>query len=248
VARSIRSLLAGEQNTARSLILVPVDASENRVQTWVFYSLMLNTNRLDVAAALSDDDLLVRLEHLASGCRASTADLIAHLAELARRKNNRGEGEGAVFKHCTQVLKLSEAATFNRLAAANAARKFPLILDLAGVLTAENHQAILREATGKTKDEVSEIKARFEPKPDVRTSVRKLPSPHVVQPACGAPASVELQSSGAAPKSLFASPAHAGAPSAPPRGRPSSLLRPTATRSSSPSTRKLASGCDACRT
>ena len=78
---------------------------------------MMNTNRLDAAAALSDDDLLVRLQHLATGCRAATAELIAHLAELARRKNNRGEGEGALFKHCTQVLKLSEAATFNRLAA-----------------------------------------------------------------------------------------------------------------------------------
>jgi hypothetical protein len=36
--------------------------------------------------------LFVRLEQLATGCRATTADLIAHLAELARRKSNRGEG------------------------------------------------------------------------------------------------------------------------------------------------------------
>src|SRR6186997_3287812 len=109
-----------------------------------------------MAAALSDDDLLVRLEQLATDCRATTADLIAHLAELARRKINRGEGEGRVFTYCTQVLKLSEAATFNRLAAANAARRFPVIIDLlddgsinlttvrvlAGVLTEENHAAI----------------------------------------------------------------------------------------------------------
>ena len=151
---------------------------------------MLTMSRLDAAAALSDDELLVRLEYDASGCRVKTADLIADLAELARRKAHRGEGEGGVFKHCTQVLRLSEAATFNRLAAANAARRFPLILDLlddgsinltsvrvlAGVLTEENHAAILREATGKTKEEVSKIKARLEPKPAVPTTVRRLPA------------------------------------------------------------------------
>jgi hypothetical protein len=151
---------------------------------------MLITNRLDVAAALSDEDLLAGLERSARGRRASDADLIAQLAELARRKNHRGEGEGTVFKHCTQVLKLSEAATFNRMAAAGAARKFPVILDLladgsinlttlrvlAGVLTRENHEAILREATGKTKEECSKIKARLDPKPAVSTTVRKLPA------------------------------------------------------------------------
>jgi hypothetical protein len=177
-------------------ILATVDACKKRVQHCVIYSLMMNTNRLDAAAALSDGELLDGLQQAAAGRRSRDADLIALLSELARRNNHRGEGEGTVFNHCTQVLKLSAAATFNRLVAANAARRFPLILDLladgsinlttvrvlAGVLTDDNHAAILQEATGKTKEEASKIKARIEPRPAVATTVRKVPIRHAPQP------------------------------------------------------------------
>lgn len=153
------------------------------------YSSLMNTNRLSNVEALSDEALLVGLQRLAANCRASTADLIAHLAELARRKAHRFHGEGSLFMFCTRVLRLSEAAACNRIAAAYAARRFPVILDLladgsvnlttvrilAGHLTPENHELILREATGKTKEEVLVIRARLDPKPDVPASVRKLP-------------------------------------------------------------------------
>ena len=139
----------------------------------------MNTNMLAIAAKLSDEALLRRLEDLAHHSRESTAELIAHLAELARRKAHRSEGEGSLFKYCTRVLRLSEAATCNRLAAAYAARRFPVILDLLGDgsvnlttvrilaphLTAENHRAVLAEASGKTKGEVKKIRARLAPRP-----------------------------------------------------------------------------------
>jgi hypothetical protein len=151
----------------------------------------MNTNMLAAAAGLSDEALLRRLDDLARGARESTAELIAHLAELAARRAHRGESEGSLFKYCTQVLRLSEAATCNRLAAASAARKFPVILRLlaeglvnlttirllAPYLTAGNHAAVLHAARGKTKAEVLEIKAGLEPRPDVPSSVRKVPAP-----------------------------------------------------------------------
>jgi 5-methylcytosine-specific restriction endonuclease McrA len=173
---------------------------------------MMNTNtgvnRLKVAASLSDDALLIRLGDLAADGRSTTADLIACLAELARRKAQRGEGEGSLFQYCTQVLRLSEAATFNRTAAAYAATKFPVILDLladgsvnlttirvlAPHLTPENHDALLTEATGKTKEEVTAICRGLDPKPDVRPSVRRLPSPTMPaarRPSTAVPALVE---------------------------------------------------------
>jgi hypothetical protein len=184
----------------------------------------MNTNRLSIVEGLSDEALLVGLRGLAANCRASTADLIAHLAELARRRTNRGEGEGSLFMFCTRVLLLSQAAACNRIAAAYAARRFPVILDLladgsvnlttirilAGHLTPENHELILREATGKTKEEVLVIKARLDPKPDVAASVRKLPVP--------APAVVSRPADVAdapAPPAAFSSPSPAMSVSAP---------------------------------
>src|SRR5687768_2795888 len=167
----------------------------------------MNTNMLATAAKLSDDALLARLEALAGRARECTAELIAHLSELQIRKADRGEGPGSLFEYCTRILRLSEAASFNRIAAASAARKFPRILDmlangsinlttvrvLAPHLTEDNHRAALQAATGRTKAEVEGIRARLAPQPDVPSSVRKLPVPalplapqHVAPPGAGA--------------------------------------------------------------
>jgi hypothetical protein len=215
--------------------------------TACYYSLMMNTNRLDAAFRLSDDDLLIHLEQAATGRRTKDADLIALLSELARRKNHRGEGEGTVFKHCTQVLKLSAAATSNRLVAANAARRFPLILDLlddgsinlttvrvlAGVLTAENHAAILREASGKTKDECSEIKARLDPKPAVATTIQRLPVSAAIPAASlfgnsGSEQSPTGLTTSAAPVATAASSVETRVTGTPPPSRPRPVLEPLA--------------------
>ena len=149
----------------------------------------MTINTLDSIATLSDDALLARLEDLAGRARSATAELIAHLAELARRKAHRAEGEGSLFKYCTQVLRLSQAAACNRIAAAYAARRFPVILDLlasgsvnlttirllAPQLTEENHRAVLTQAAGCTKEQVLEIRARLSPQAEVRPSVRRIP-------------------------------------------------------------------------
>lgn len=191
---------------------------------------MMNTNRLIAAAALSDELLLARLEDLAARSHGTTADLVAHLAELARRKAHRGECEGSLFKHCTQVLRLSEAAACNRIAAAYAATKFPVILDLladgsvnlttirvlAPHLTSENHVELLQSATGKTKEEVKEICVRVAPKPDVPSSVRRLPTP-AVSSERPAPSSVLLDDRPSSPPPLALLSTQPGAGLCPPR-------------------------------
>jgi hypothetical protein len=94
-----------------------------------------------------------------------------------------------MFTYCTQVLHLAEHAAYNRIEAARAARRFPLMLRLlangsvhlsavrllAPHLTQENHADVLREASHKSKREVEQIVARLQPQPDVVASVRKLP-------------------------------------------------------------------------
>jgi hypothetical protein len=123
--------------------------------------------------------------------RQITIDLLVHLGEIGVRKLYCGQGCGSLFRYCTDVLRLSEAAANNRIKAARAARKFPVVLGmlergsvnlttirlLAPHLTPENHAAVLAEATGMKRRQVDKLVARLAPKPDVPASVRKLPAP-----------------------------------------------------------------------
>jgi len=160
----------------------------------------MNTNLLDLAAKLSDEALRAAVKLLAGRSREVTIELIAHLAELDVRKLYCSEGPGSLFRYCTEILRFSEAAACNRIKAARAARKFPMILDLLADgsvnmttvrllsphLTPENHQALLSEATGMTRREVDRLVARLSPQPDVASSIRKLP------PKSAAPAAASL--------------------------------------------------------
>jgi hypothetical protein len=146
--------------------------------------------RLAAAAALSDAALLSQVCSLAARERAAIADLVAHLAEFDARKLYRGEGFSSLFVYCTSALRLSEQSAYNRIEAARAARSFPVVLDgladgslklatlrlLAPHLTDENHEAVLDEAAGKSKREVELIVARLAPRPDVPSTIRRLPS------------------------------------------------------------------------
>ena len=140
---------------------------------------------------LSDADLLVTVHRLASDERHATAALIASLAELDARRLYLGEGCSSLFTYCMQVLHLSEHASYGRIEAARAARRFPIILDwlaegaltltavglLAPHLTGANHRTVLDAARHKSKREVESLVATLRPQPPVPSSVRKLPSP-----------------------------------------------------------------------
>jgi len=147
---------------------------------------------LVTATALSDQDLLASLEVLASNEREASVELVAHLAALdSRPALYAARGYGSLFSYCTQALRLSEDATCNRIAAARACRRFPVILErlasgsltltsvrlLSRHLTAENHQAMLAKAGNRTYREIEALVAELAPRPDVPSTVRKLPGP-----------------------------------------------------------------------
>jgi hypothetical protein len=91
----------------------------------------MNSNILLTASALSDQDLLARLEVLAGKEREASVELVAHLAVLdSRPALFAAQGYGSLFSYCTQALRLSEDAACNRIEAARACRLFPLILEL----------------------------------------------------------------------------------------------------------------------
>jgi hypothetical protein len=147
---------------------------------------------LAAAEALSDQDLLAHIDCLAGRARNATTDLVAHLAVLLDRPSlYAAKGYGSMFDYCTQALKLSEDAACNRIETAKACRRFPVLLQhldsgamtlssirlLGRHLNRENHEGAIERAKGCTLEEVKMLIAELAPKPDVPTSMRKLPKP-----------------------------------------------------------------------
>ena len=148
---------------------------------------------------LSDAELVTEVQRLARVEREATAQLVAHLAELDARRLYLGAGFPSLFTYCTEVLRLAEHATYNRIEAARAARRFPVVLELLGKgslnltsvrllaphLTDDNHRELLAAASGKSKREVAELLARYFPRPAVRDSIRRLPARSQPAPPVG---------------------------------------------------------------
>jgi hypothetical protein len=170
----------------------------------------MKMHMLAAADALPDESLLAHIDALAGRERSTTAELVAHLAALDSRPDlYAGLGYASLFNYCTQALRLSEDAACDRIAVAKSCRRFPVIVELlaegsltltsvrilAGRLTPENHEVVLERAKRRTKRAIEALVAEIAPRPDVPTSVRKLPTPAPAAPPD--------------PPSLFASPAAA---------------------------------------
>src|SRR5712691_10839265 len=197
----------------------------------------MQNNILVTASALSDQDLLARLETLAGKEREASVELVAHLAALDTRKMlYAAQGYGSLFSYCTQALRLSEDAACNRIEAARACRRFPLILDLLATgevsltavrllgrhLTAENHEAVLARAKGRSRQQIEVLVADLAPRPDALTSVRKLPTYTAPPPSMAPVAHPDGRGSteataGAAPAAFLPAPRPVIQPTAPQR-------------------------------
>jgi 5-methylcytosine-specific restriction endonuclease McrA len=152
---------------------------------------MTTLDHVDALHRLSDRELIAETNRLAECDRHATAQVIAALMEMDARQLHLAEGCSSLFTYCTQVLRFSEHATYGRIGAARAARRFPAILDqlvdgsltltavnlLASHLTPENHADLLAAARHKSKREVEQIVAALRPRLAVPSSVRELTAP-----------------------------------------------------------------------
>jgi hypothetical protein len=82
-------------------------------------------NRL---GGISDDALLERLATLVRRQNALTAALLAHIAEVDRRRLYLREACTSMHRYCVERLGLSDGAAYKRIHAARAARRFPVLL------------------------------------------------------------------------------------------------------------------------
>jgi hypothetical protein len=154
---------------------------------------------ITIPSSLTDDELVVAIGRLRGDEREVTARLVAHLAEMEGRQLYVPMGYDSLFIYCHEGLGYSEDAAYNRKTAALVARRYPasigLLADgrlsltavrlLAPVLKEDNWQAAFAEAAGKPKREVEKLVARLEPKPDVPSTIRRLPQPG--QPPAASP-------------------------------------------------------------
>jgi hypothetical protein len=174
----------------------------------------MKINTFETAASLSDADLLARLAALAGSEREASAELVAHLAVLDTRPGvYAAQGYGSLFGYCTQGLRLSEDAACNRIEAARACRRFPVILDrlasgalslttvrlLSRHLTHENHESVLARAEGRGRHEIDVLLAELAPQPAVPPSVRRLPSGTAGKPTLVAPSLLPVQAESMGP-------------------------------------------------
>jgi hypothetical protein len=150
-------------------------------------------------ATLSNHDLLTETARVVSVERIATAHLIALLAEVDSRELYLAEGYSSMFVYCTQAPHLSEGAAYDRIEAARASQRHPLVpqclMDggvtltavqlLAPHLTTHNCDALLEAARHKSKREVLHLVACLAPQSDVASSVRRLPDPRPVETGSG---------------------------------------------------------------
>ena len=140
-------------------------------------------------ASFSDDELLRRLSDLLGQSRREEADLVAHIGEVDSRRLYARQASPSMFAYCTEVLHLSEAEAYLRIAAARASREHPLLLTmladgrlhltaiakLAPHLTPENREALLKRAVHRSRREIEALVAELLPRPDAPAVMRKLP-------------------------------------------------------------------------
>jgi len=155
---------------------------------------------------LSDESLLCGLVALVAQDRVTTADMLAHIAEVDTRKLYLPAGYPSMFAYCVGELRLSEDAAFKRITAARMARRFPTIFDavaqgrlhvtgvglLAPHLVEGTAAELLAAAAGKTKAEIERLLAERFPKSDLLSWVAAMPtSPPAPQAGEHAPTYVD---------------------------------------------------------
>jgi len=139
---------------------------------------------------LSDDSLLRGLATLVAQDRITTADMLAHIAEVDERRLYAPAGYPSMYAYCVGELRLSEDAAARRIQVARIARRFPAIFEaiargrlhltavglLAPHLVEHTASELLSAAEHKSKGEIERMLAERFPKSDLLTWVAAMPA------------------------------------------------------------------------
>jgi len=140
---------------------------------------------------LSDESLLRALIALVAQDRTTTAELLAHIAEVDERKLYLPAGYPSMYLYCVDAFHMSEQTAYKRIFVARAARRFPAIFTavaegwlhlsavvlLAAHLTEANADELIGAATHRTKAGVEKLLAERFPQSDLLSWVEAIPTP-----------------------------------------------------------------------
>ncbi len=138
---------------------------------------------------LDDRQLTLKLEEAVRREHSCLAAVLEHLMEFDDRRLYAKLGYPSLFAYCTLQLGYAENAAYRRVYASRLARKFSGLLSLLDkgklhleavalvgpLLTAENHEELLRRVGGMSKREVERLVAGLAPTPDKADHMQRLP-------------------------------------------------------------------------
>ncbi len=141
-------------------------------------------------ATLSRNQLLAESKRLVGVEKVHVARLLAHLAEIWRRKIHIDEGYSGLYCYAEDALNLSESESALRCRVARVCGKFPGVLEslarnrmtmtvasmLSSHLTAENVGQLIADCEGLSKRKAAEYLVRIKPKEPVSSGVRRASS------------------------------------------------------------------------
>ena len=145
---------------------------------------------------MSDAELVGRLKELLREERRLTAAVLAHLGEVEARRLYLPAACSSMYAYCTRVLGMSEDQALKRIQVARAMRRFPVVaaaveegrLHLTAVvriaphLKDDNVDALVAEASGKSKAEIDVLLARLAPKAAVPGRLERVVGQEVLVP------------------------------------------------------------------
>lgn len=145
---------------------------------------------------LADDTLLDGLHALVEHDQITTADLLAHIGEIARRRLYSPMGYPSMQAYCVKVLHLSEDAASKRVQVARKGWLFPQIFEaiaagcvhLSGMkllvpfIDEENVDELIAAATHRSKREIELLLAARFPQPESEEGIEDIDVKNVNAP------------------------------------------------------------------
>lgn len=182
----------------------------------------------------TDEDLTRALHEAATRERESLVTVLVRLGEFDRRELDLKRGYPNLYEYCMRVLKHSRSGAARRIAAARAGRRYPSLLAMieAGQLSLvgaamlqphlkpQNRRKLLRQARGRSQDEIARLVAEFAPEPPRRDSIRILSAGKPVESDSPPPAAPAVASAAPVPAVAPAADLFGGTLVAPPEEPP----------------------------
>jgi 5-methylcytosine-specific restriction endonuclease McrA len=124
---------------------------------------------------LSDHDLLGRLNRLVQKEQKLTLEILAHLAEVARRELYLSRGYATLADYCISEMGYGESSAWRRVRVARVIKDIPEVYDLlekqaltvsavlqiAKVLTTKNKDNLLPRVSSKSRSEIERVVAEY---------------------------------------------------------------------------------------